>query len=69
MTNARGDTVGALLRTSPFTDGIIGYSGPSDVLVALDNHGVVAGLELLRSGDTPEHVRRCGGIPVSCGGL
>lgn len=56
--NSRGDPVGALLRTSPFTDRIIGYSGPSDVLIALDMAGAIAGVEVLRSGDTPEYVEQ-----------
>jgi NosR/NirI family transcriptional regulator, nitrous oxide reductase regulator len=58
VANARGDVLGALLRTSPFSDEIVGYSGPNDVLIALDPRGAVLGLELLRSGDTPEYVRK-----------
>src|SRR5438876_6983191 len=58
VTDARGDTIGCLLTTSPQTDHIIGYSGPNNLLIALDNHGAIAGLELLRSGDTEEHVER-----------
>lgn len=58
VTDARGDTLGCLLTTAPFTDRIIGYSGPNNLLVALDRSGAVAGLELVSSGDTPEHVER-----------
>src|SRR5437870_10368824 len=58
VTDARGDTIGCLLTTSPQTDNIIGYSGPNNLLIALDAHGAIAGLELLRSGDTEEHVQR-----------
>ena len=58
VTDTRGDVVGCLLTTSPQTDNIIGYSGPNDLLIALDSHGVIVGLELLRSGDTKEHVER-----------
>lgn len=54
--DARGDTVGCLLLTSPQTDHIIGYSGPNNLLVALDQRGVIAGVELVQSGDTPEHI-------------
>ena len=54
----RGDTLGAVLRTSPDTDDILGYSGPNDLLVALDLEGSIVGVDLLRSGDTPEHVER-----------
>jgi len=63
VTDARGDTIGCLLTTSPETDAIIGYSGPNNVLIALDSRGVIAGIELLRSGDTAEHVQRVKGHP------
>jgi NosR/NirI family nitrous oxide reductase transcriptional regulator len=52
---ARRD-LGYVLTTSPQTDDLIGYSGPNNVLVALDPAGRVAGVELLTSGDTPAHV-------------
>jgi len=58
VVDARGDTLGLLLTTSPHTDDIVGYSGPNDLLVALDRNGTTAGLELLRSGDTDEHVEK-----------
>lgn len=54
--DAEGKPIGTLLATSPETDGIIGYSGPSNILVALDESGAVAGVELISSADTPEHV-------------
>lgn len=56
--DARGDVLGCLLKTSPQTDHIIGYSGPSDVLVAMDRRGAVLGVELLRSGDTEEYLNK-----------
>ena len=56
VTDARGATVGCLLMTSPRTDDVVGYSGPNNLLIALDMAGAVTGMELLRSGDTPEHV-------------
>src|SRR5437667_1491827 len=58
VTDTRGDVVGCLLTTSPQTDNIIGYSGPNDLLIALDSRGAIAGLELLSSGDTEEHVQK-----------
>src|SRR5437773_1547232 len=58
VTDARGDTIGCLLSTSPQTDNIIGYSGPNNLLIALDSRGAIAGLELLSSGDTEEHVQK-----------
>src|ERR1051325_5128518 len=58
VTDARGYTLGCLLTTSPQTDQLIGYSGPNNLLIALDSRGAVAGLEVLSSGDTEEHVQK-----------
>src|SRR6266542_4137107 len=58
VTDTRGDTIGCLLTTSPQTDNIIGYSGPNNLLIALDSRGAITGLELLHSGDTEEHVQK-----------
>jgi thiamine biosynthesis lipoprotein ApbE/Na+-translocating ferredoxin:NAD+ oxidoreductase RnfG subunit len=58
VTDSLGETLGGLLVTSPWTDHVIGYSGPNNLLVALDLHGAILGLELLESGDTPEHVEK-----------
>lgn len=54
--DASGETLGQVLTTSPETDGLIGYSGPSNLLVGLDAEGRIAGVRLLTSGDTPAHV-------------
>src|SRR3954467_8091325 len=52
-----GQRVGYLLRTSPGTDDIRGYSGPTDTLIALDNDSRVVGIKIRSSWDTKEHVR------------
>ncbi len=57
VTDSRQNILGILLTTSPDTDDIIGYSGPNNLLIALGTNGVVAGVELLNSGDTREHVK------------
>jgi hypothetical protein len=44
VVDSYGETRGLLLTTSPFTDNIVGYSGPSDVLIALDMSGAIVGL-------------------------
>jgi NosR/NirI family nitrous oxide reductase transcriptional regulator len=54
--DARGETIGCLLTTSPYTDDRIGYSGPNNLLIALNAEGQIAAIEWLQSGDTPEHV-------------
>ncbi len=51
-----GNTLGRLLTTSPDADSIVGYSGPSNVLVAIDNQERILGTRILSSDDTPEHV-------------
>lgn len=56
VTDAHENTIGVLLTTSPETDDIIGYSGPNNLLVALGTNAVIAGVELLGSGDTRKHV-------------
>lgn len=58
VVDSHGETLGMMLTTLPQAGDILGYSGPNDVLVALDKSGAITGLELLRSGDTPEHVEK-----------
>lgn len=56
--DASGETIGYLLQTSPASDRIVGYSGPTNAAVALDPQRKVVGIEILESGDTAEHVAR-----------
>jgi Na+-translocating ferredoxin:NAD+ oxidoreductase RnfG subunit len=56
LLNAGGERVGTILRTSPAGDGAIGFSGPTDLLVVCDQDLRVAGVEILSSGDTRDHV-------------
>ena len=51
-----GNRLGRLVTTSPDADSIVGYAGPSNVLVALDLHEKIVGTRILSSEDTPEHV-------------
>ncbi|YCM43766.1 FMN-binding protein [Verrucomicrobiaceae bacterium 227] len=48
---------GYFLTTSPTSDHIKGYSGPSDIAIALDRTGRVTQLEIVHSPDTPDHVK------------
>jgi len=57
VVGAGGDRVGTILRTSPAGDAAIGFSGPTDVLVVCDADLRVAGMEILSSRDTRDHVR------------
>jgi Na+-translocating ferredoxin:NAD+ oxidoreductase RnfG subunit len=54
--DADGKRLGAVLQSSPDSDRTIGFSGPSNLLVGVDPAGRIAGLAVLSSRDTPEHV-------------
>ena len=54
--SADGKVLGSLLTTAPQSDDLVGYSGPSNLLIALDPAGKIAGVELLSSEDTPAHI-------------
>jgi len=50
-------TIGYAVRTSPVSDEIIGYCGPSDTLLVFDQATKkIAGLSIRSSGDTTSHV-------------
>ena len=48
--------IGEYLFTSPGADSIVGYAGPSNLLIVLDAQDRIAGIEIITSSDTPEHV-------------
>jgi len=54
--DASGITLGQVMQTSPEADDIIGYSGPTNTLIALDAQGKVIGLRVLHSADTTDHL-------------
>lgn len=54
--DAAGQRIGYALRTSPLTDKITGYVGPTDTLVVLDPELKIIGLKIRSSQDTKEHV-------------
>jgi Na+-translocating ferredoxin:NAD+ oxidoreductase RnfG subunit len=54
--DAGGATLGLVTQTAPESDTILGYSGPTNTLIACDAQGKVIGLRVLRSGDTSEHL-------------
>jgi hypothetical protein len=55
------NTVGYVLRTSPMSDSIKGYAGPTDTLLALDYPGMkVLGIRIRSSWDTKVHVKDVG---------
>jgi len=56
VVDADGGRVGTILRTSPAGDAAIGFSGPTDLLIVCDRDLRVAGIEVLSSRDTRDHV-------------
>lgn len=59
--DSSGASVGLLVATSPEADAVVGYAGPSNLLVAFDNSMRVAGMRVVESADTPAHVDRLRG--------
>ena len=56
-------TLGFVAKTLPKSRNIVGYSGPSDILIGLDGEGAVTGTALLWSGDTSEHSDAVRAVP------
>jgi NosR/NirI family transcriptional regulator, nitrous oxide reductase regulator len=54
----QGNPIAVVTQTSPDSDRIVGYSGPSNALVVMDNDFVVTSVHLLRCGDTPDHLKK-----------
>ncbi|MBI1310926.1 FMN-binding protein [bacterium] len=54
--DAHGTSVGYVLQTSPDSDGIVGFSGPTNALLAFDSNDRIAAVSILSSRDTKDHV-------------
>lgn len=54
--DTQGTAIGGAVTTLPAARSVIGYRGPSNVLLVLDEKAAVVGARLLSSEDTPEHV-------------
>ncbi len=54
--DAGGHAIGRILQTSPGSDHITGFSGPTNMLIVLDSDDRITGVDVISSGDTPEHV-------------
>ncbi len=59
-----GKQIGWLARTSPESDRIIGFSGPTDVLLLFEMQPRLLLANVLSSGDTRDHVRRVLASPL-----
>ncbi|MCB1229233.1 MAG: 4Fe-4S binding protein [Verrucomicrobiae bacterium] len=56
--DANGEVLGHVIQTSPEADDIIGFSGPTNTLIAFDTEDRILGIDVLRSDDTREHLKR-----------
>lgn len=54
--DSEGTLLGYILQTSPEADNIIGFSGPTNTLVAFSPQHTILGILVLRSDDTREHL-------------
>ena len=54
--DSSGDVLGFAVQTAPASDQVVGYAGPTDVLIAFDRDSRVVGIDILESRDTREHV-------------
>ena len=57
LLDSQGLPVGVALRTSPAGDAATGFSGSTDVLVVCHADLTIAGMSVLSSGDTRDHVQ------------
>jgi len=60
---SEGEFIGSFIRTSPAADGVIGFCGPTDTLIAFDDADLVLGTKILSSQDTRDHVAEIRGDP------
>ena len=56
--DAIGKSLGYVLQTSPDSDHLIGFSGPTNTLIAFSSDGRIVGIDVLSSGDTRDHVKQ-----------
>ncbi len=50
--------LGYLLHSSPFCDDIIGFVGPTPLLIGFDEDYIITGIALLPNDETPRWIRR-----------
>lgn len=56
VVDSSGKVLGFVVQTSPEADSIVGFSGPTNVLIAFGADDRINGLQILWSRDTREHV-------------
>ena len=69
--NAKGDKLGTILFSSPYSDEVKGFNGPTPLLIALDADGRIKNVALLAHQETPRFAQRVvnGGLFEAWNGL
>ncbi|MCP4853764.1 MAG: FMN-binding protein [Fuerstiella sp.] len=55
VSDATGNSLGFVVQTSPEADDVVGFSGPTNTMIAFGSDDRILGISVLRSGDTREH--------------
>ena len=69
--NAKGAKLGTVLYSSPYSDNVKGFNGPTPLLIALDAEGRIKNVVLLDNQETPNFAQRVvdGGLYEAWNGL
>ena len=69
--DAKGHKLGTVLFSSPYSDGVKGFNGPTPLLIALDAEGRIKNIVLLENQETPNFAKRVvdGGLYQAWNGL
>lgn len=69
--DSKGNKLGTVLFSSPYSDGIKGFNGPTPLLIALNAEGRIKNVVLLENQETPVYAKRVveGGLYQAWNGL
>ena len=69
--DAKGNKLGTVLFSSPYSDNVKGFNGPTPLLIALDAEGRIKDVVLLENQETPKFAQRVveGGLYEAWNGL
>ena len=69
--DAKGNKLGTVLYSSPYSDNVKGFNGPTPLLIALDADGRIKNVVLLENKETPVYAQRVvnGGLYEAWNGL
>ncbi len=56
--NEKGQVIGTVLLSSPYSDEIKGFNGPTPLQIALDKNGKIIEIRVLNNNETPNFLNR-----------